>query len=358
MQKLSNMDRWEQRENLSLNINAPVSEQVKLIVRNIIKNKDFTWDNLSFEDEAIVQQQLRYAGLDLRCYGMNDFPSSTREIYPLVIYITPTHKKFNILSITNLYNKYSTIILALTVAAGLGYYQTSLLAWALLYAWLVNNLMFVVMHEYWAHNYIEPRNKIIGYMFDVYMCSMLMFCDKPRKTAKIHDYHHRYFHSERDNIQYNLDHTHWLNYIFRFNVITDPKLDKWIHEQSDLDFVAVYKKMDTAERFLENHANVILSTFHLVLLLVLGLHLYIYFMLLPILMYKLVFFYFSEVLTHKVYRDDRDMPWAFPIVCNTAWHNTHHLNLDKLVLGPGVIKYFNPQYYFIRIFYRIKAQML
>jgi hypothetical protein len=358
------MDIWEQRENLSFTINKSASPLVNEIVKSIVKNKKFSWapSQLTIEDEALVQRLLRERRVELRCYALDQFPTSTDEFIPLIIRIPFNLKalltrKHQLIKFA-ISHDYNIILMVLVAIAGICWYGLDLLGWALLYSWLISNLMCIVMHEYWAHGYIEPKNKFIGYVLDVYMCSMLMFCARPRQTAKIHDYHHKYFHGNRDNIQYELDHNSWLSYIFKFNVVTDTKLNHWITEQSDSDFVAVYEKMDTVERWIEHNAIAILTVFHLVLFLVLGLHLYLYFMLLPILFHKLVFFYFSEVLTHKVYRDDLDMPWAFPIVCNTAWHNTHHLHLDKLVLGPGIIKYFNPQYYFIRLFYKIKSKII
>ena len=218
--------------------------------------------------------------------------------------------------------------------------------------------MFVVYHEYWAHEHIEPKNKFIGYIFDVYMSSLLLFFSSPRRVAYSHKYHHRFFQTKLDSVQYNVDHNHWFRYLLKFKLNTDPDVDRWAHSVAEKDFVDEYARLDNVEKFCDRNANKILPGIHLLIALLFGIHVYIYFVLLPMLFNKIFFVYYSEVVAHKINRDGNDMPWTFPLMLNTAYHNSHHLYMDKLVLGPGKLKYINPQYYFIKLFYKIKSEML
>jgi len=56
---------------------------VESIIKNVINNNDFDWSdkNLSIVDEAIIQFKLRdLHKLDLKCYDLNEFPTSTKDL--------------------------------------------------------------------------------------------------------------------------------------------------------------------------------------------------------------------------------------------------------------------------------------
>jgi hypothetical protein len=357
---------WEQRELLSFDYNinhGPTNELVEQIVVAIIKNQPMEWDTsqLSLVDEALIQKKLRDKNIELLCYNLDLFPTSTDQLALYIKKIPLGCSRFFKKQLDNIkfyIINYYPLLLATTVLLGIIYYRADLLLESLLASWLICNLTFIVMHEYWAHNYIEPKSKLISYILDVIVCVIIMLPTTPRKTVKTHIYHHRFFHGPQDNIQFDLDHNNWFNYIFNYKMKTNAKLNQWLLEQSDNDFAVEYKKLDRVQKFLEDHTTSILIVTHIMLLIGLGLHYYLYFVLVPILFYKLIFFYFSEVLTHKIYKDDRDMPWAYPIVLNTAYHNTHHMQINKLVLGPKILRYLNPQYYFIRIFFKVNAEII
>ena len=56
------------------------------IVESIITNEYFDWSAtaLTFIDEAMIQKLLRDAGVQLRCYNLNIFPTNTKDFLPLL----------------------------------------------------------------------------------------------------------------------------------------------------------------------------------------------------------------------------------------------------------------------------------
>ena len=130
------MDIWEQRENLSFNIDKPASPLVNEIVKSVVKNKKFSWvsDQLSIEDEALIQRLLRERRIGLRCYALDQFPTSTDEFIPLIIRIPFNLKAFLTCFLTRKYqliksavtNDYNIILIISVIIAGICWYGLDL----------------------------------------------------------------------------------------------------------------------------------------------------------------------------------------------------------------------------------------
>ena len=54
------------------------------IVENTINECDFNWKNISIVSEAIIQQRLRSNGYEIRCDGLNTFPTNSNTLYNLL----------------------------------------------------------------------------------------------------------------------------------------------------------------------------------------------------------------------------------------------------------------------------------
>jgi len=359
---------WEQREIISFSAisTSPNFDTVTSIVENFLNNNlNFEWAWLDINDEALVQKKLRNNGIELTCYGLDVFPTSVAELkkYSKKLPIKK-HIENKLVLCPGILHEFlresSFIIFALFLFSCLVYYKFDLIGWGLLAAWLMVNTAVIVSHEYWGHGYITPKNKFIGYILDLYGCliAMPLGASRPRQFSRsYHNLHHRYFPGEQDLIQYELANNHWIRYLFRVNVKTDEKLMRWHEGQTAQEFKQIYDKLDPFEKFLEQNTTRILLGIHLILLMLLGFHFYVYFVLLPI-QCRIVLIMFSEVITHKINTIDQDMPWAFPLVLNTAWHNTHHRRVNKFVLGPVWTRYINPQYYFIKLLYKVNATII
>jgi hypothetical protein len=51
------------------------------ICKHTVDNTDFTWHQVNIIAEAIVQQRLRTLGYEIRCDGLNTFPTDSKTLY-------------------------------------------------------------------------------------------------------------------------------------------------------------------------------------------------------------------------------------------------------------------------------------
>jgi hypothetical protein len=71
---------WQQKQNY-------VVEEFNLldrIIKNTLNKIDYNWDNLNIISESIVQQRLRARGYEIRCDGLNIFPTNSISLYNLL----------------------------------------------------------------------------------------------------------------------------------------------------------------------------------------------------------------------------------------------------------------------------------
>jgi hypothetical protein len=54
------------------------------IVADTLAEKDYKWDPLCIISEAIVQQRLRLEKFEIKCHGLNIFPTDSKSLYSLL----------------------------------------------------------------------------------------------------------------------------------------------------------------------------------------------------------------------------------------------------------------------------------
>jgi hypothetical protein len=59
-------------------------ELLDQIVTQTVANREFSWQPVNLVAEAIVQQRLRSAGYEIRCDGLNTFPTDSKTLYNLL----------------------------------------------------------------------------------------------------------------------------------------------------------------------------------------------------------------------------------------------------------------------------------
>jgi hypothetical protein len=59
-------------------------KMLSTIVEYTIKNQPYTWSNLNIIAEAIIQNQLRQHGYELKCNDLNEFPTNSLELHKLL----------------------------------------------------------------------------------------------------------------------------------------------------------------------------------------------------------------------------------------------------------------------------------
>jgi hypothetical protein len=57
---------------------------IKNIVNFTVNNIPYDWKKLNIISEAMIQRRLRDAGYEIKCYGLNEFPTSSTELYQLL----------------------------------------------------------------------------------------------------------------------------------------------------------------------------------------------------------------------------------------------------------------------------------
>jgi len=55
------------------------------IILNTLQNVDYSWKKLSLISEAIIQNRLRIIGYEIKCDGLNDFPTDSKLLYNLLV---------------------------------------------------------------------------------------------------------------------------------------------------------------------------------------------------------------------------------------------------------------------------------
>lgn len=350
--------RWEQRENLSYMYHLDVNNIDKLneILSAFMNNESLTWNDLSITEEAYLQKRLRDSGFDLKCFGLNQFPTNISSLktitfsLPLITRIKQKYYKHRSIfsNILKIFANPSTVSLILIIW-GLAYFDSSLGWPALLLSLLIYNLVIIITHDYWAHGFITPKNKFIGYVFDIlaYMSEVTLeslFNSHPKQTFKLeHIKHHSNWKieslSEKD---------HWAKILFfpSYRLYAN-KITKYpISENSS---------------FIDKNYLYIVIGLHLCLFFLLGTIYYFYFVFLQGWLYLRWRQFFLELSPHYSqgdWRSQHDHPWLFVLCANGGYHISHHLNQNAIILGNGGIKkYFSIQFWFLYLFYKVRKDI-
>lgn len=373
------LTRWEQRDLLSytkFRLDKAEHGLVNKIIQSLVSNSEFTWGNLSLEGEALVQQKLRLRGYDLYCLDLNVFPNSSIILAKLIsprsmkLAVKETAKfvwfetvapplnrakyllaKFTYPYVSSTHGVKSTLLM---LALLLWLNNLNYFLYALALAFVISNCMAIVIHEYWVHKQIEPKNRIVGFLLDY--LGHLVVGDRIAWTYA-HAYHHKHWKSSKDveiNTMINMG---WLKYLATASPVHgNPAHAAAIANSRESTSSAMLPE----SRFLQQHEVTITLITHAVLMLTLGLTVYVYFVLFQIWLFHKYIVGFNELITHynnKTAQQEYDTAYLFPICCGTAYHKSHHILSNSLIVGPGWVKYFNIQYYFIKLFYNITADV-
>lgn len=369
---------WEIRDVLSNNWRRelPISEKELELIEQILvacdTDKDLSWnqEDLSLFAEAQIQMKLVDIGFELRCYGLNVFPTSTSKLREHLVELDIRRDKIwklkrkwgNFLkwfytwkdvathnSALNTYQIFAILTFAFVI-------NPWLVPIALLTAWVVSNCTTIIIHEYWVHDLIAPRNRILDFIMN--WIGHLIY-DVDRIDWKYtHNYHHRFWKTPKDKDNYLGILSNWqLFFIGRsFEHECSPHYD---NEEFWNEYDGYQKKefikLSPETQFLEKHRVKIKWATHLILALLLGFTNWLVFVYLQALLFQKYILLFNELVTHnnKLSREEeKNHTHLFPICLGTAYHVDHHFNRWQIVVGPGMLKYLNIQYYFVRLFFR------
>lgn len=71
---------WKPKQQYLLDEHAVIKNIVKFTTENI----PYTWKKMNVISEAMIQRRLRDAGYEINCYNLNEFPTSSSELYQLL----------------------------------------------------------------------------------------------------------------------------------------------------------------------------------------------------------------------------------------------------------------------------------
>ncbi len=367
MQNQSKPSRWEQRDFLSKTIRKHSDNYnlVKIICSKFLDNSDYSWDSnqLTVEDEALILQILRFKGYGINDIFLNQFPSSIQELRKYTFSLDLSKPN----GLSGLYKKIKQTCLLevfffVISVLGIICFYSSMFWYSLLFAWAFINCIVIVVHEGWGHGYIESKNKIFGYIFDL-IASFVYLLYNPKYSLAYqksywkysHRYHHTTWTMEDDGPTQQLKKGAFrhifINYVHEDNLEYETKLNFYTR--------SYINTLDPVQRFVETNSGWFVLVGHIALLCLLSFPAYFYFVFLQIWYARLYLTFAAEYIPHKLMQDNRDLRWIFPIFANTAYHLEHHARpaLRGFYLGEGWVKYINIQYWFIKLFYQQKVSI-
>lgn len=253
----------------------------------------------------------------------------------------------------NLKNILSTVL----VAIGFIYFANTELTWySLLVGYLLSNCVLILVHEGWVHNYIEPKNRLIGFILDY--LGYIIFNTSKLRWQYLHNHHHKYWKTEEDWDQFGVDHTPWPLYLFFLYRQTPP--NNMIQRFDGMEAYARQQrnKLFPESKFLEDYFQIVVIISHLIFLFAFGLEIYFYFLFFQVWIFIRLFKLFNEIIPHahkKTIGEEKDASYLFLLCTNAALHTSHHIYKGTIFFGKGWWKYLNVQYYFVKTFYNIKV---
>jgi hypothetical protein len=363
-------ERWEQREILSR------SETTKLhntrliadITKNFLQgNTKFSWTkgDLTIEDEAAIQKMLRIKGVELYNAQLYSFPTSIEQLqkhtYKPIVKTPPTKLEIY----WDLVKAKGYVDAAFTIAAitGLIAFHSNLFWYSLIVGYFTCNLSTIVNHECWAHKYIIPKNKFIGYLLDLFASACWFHYTDKRSLAYVkatypigHGNHHRQWLSPHDLDTQSVK-KNWIKHVFFISLaaVTHSKYSPSFY-QTDRKIELYLKSLTPWQRFLETNSLYFMLAVHVGFMAYFGLMYWFYFMFLQVWYTRIYITMTTDVIPHVICKNniDREIWWAWPLFLCNAYHITHHT--AGYYLGPNKLSdYFNIQYYFIKLFYNVRV---
>jgi hypothetical protein len=356
---------WQQREVISFFNNEELASTSahNLIVNNILNNIEYTWSNLSIIDEAIIQRQLRLAGYEIICYGLNTFPNSVADIDLILKKVeispheTPAVKLNYINKLVTTVVDYQYLIMTIFLIAMLYIGYLSIIS-GFVIAYVVTAILSFFMHEYAQHNSRCSQSAetiLIRSWFNwlVHILAYLYHPSLPRSTApydiRSHIVHHKVWKTDVDGIMGSIK-ENW------FKHLCNPPLHAAKKNSMELINnigISLYKSKWKFNDFLVDNRIYILSIIHLMIILLFGFTAYISYFIFPIWYFVIIVSATSDFFFHSPNRKiPKDGPWwTVPIWFNLTYHISHHAKPNILYFGKGWVKYINLQYWIFLLAY-------
>lgn len=347
---LEDCSQSELREALSYFVsNEEQNLTVNNIINSIVHNRQFSWSKkeLDLFAEAILVNKLRTIGYDLQL--VDTLPNNTEKLLKICSRLPLLTILKN--KVYNTFDKFKKISIPwyfISVCLGLFVYFNLLLSiYSLIFTWSIWALTEIPKHDYIEHRYIKPKNTIIKYLLDfiLYLLNPELYADR-KSWQRMHDLHHKNWRSDKDTLTYAIDQGIILAMInHRPFVKPDSQNLKLL--------LTDYTKLQWLFKYLIEIKIVIA----MVLFLLLGPQLFLYFVAIPAAL-KLGFE--GQHDWYIIRFGERNYWFMWPLALNQAWHLQHHQTYNRaptswndIFQGPKWVRYINPQYYIARSLFKI-----
>lgn len=347
---LENCQRWELREALSYYFNTVNPRAVvKNIVRSVVNGTELSWTNrkLNLVDEATIQHLLRKNNIEVMI--SNQWPTNTKELlaitkpidlahrikYKIIDRILDSYERISLKSLANY--KYLLFFIVMSTIFGVW----TMFVQGLLLGYILWIFLDVCRHEYFEHQYIDLKYPLIEIPFKwtMYHLSPALYHDT--SLSQVHIQHHTKWKTSEDQLAERIQ-------LEAVPGLLDYDLGFLTKPSNVTELSWPYKYYIEIKLFFLAVATVIFGPVNV-----------FYYALLPISVIGML------QLQHDYYLikfGEKDRPWLFLLTYNQAWHYTHHITYKKkpnsisdLFKGPSWVRYLNPQYYFVRIFFKFRT---
>ena len=363
----TDLEQWEQREVISLFHSELlfIKPAIKLIVDNILKNIDYTWDTLSIVDEAVIQRELRMAGYELNCYKLNILPTSVTELreYCVMHTTTTTTKSYQnnklIDNVSSVLVDYQYLIITIFLIIML-YTDYINIIGGIVIGYIITAILSFFMHEYAQHDsrYGSSDLKItikplFNWIFHIIAYLYMPVLTQSTVTGDIrsHILHHKIWKTDNDGIMASIK-DNWFKHLCnpgrRADINESPELLHTIN-------MSAYKSKWLFNNFLVKNRIYILSIIHLMVILIFGMTAYLSYFIFPIWYFVIIVGATTDFYFHSTYQNrtpPKDAPWwTVPIWFTLTYHISHHAKPNVLFFGNSWIKYINLQYWIFLLAY-------
>lgn len=244
--------------------------------------------------------------------------------------------------------KYKYIFTLIVILSGLVYFQFDLLVPCLVFSFAICTFCEIIMHEYWEHSYYTPKNKIIKVVIDTIGLMYTAFMASRVELKSNHVVHHKYWKQDLDITHYNMQHAGKVKHLIFGHFSLKP--GHWFILKK---YTKLTNKLTSIELLFDQYRFYIITAITILIIGIFSFKIWFYFCLIPAYLFYLYIVIFSELLPHAepTINEEKDRPWLFPLIFNLAYHKRHHAHQTEIFFGPGIFKYINPQYYFVKLFF-------
>lgn len=352
---------WELRESLSyvMDLDLFLDDREIDTVEDQVHQTIAGIPTVEFENyiltQALIQQRLRQHGIEIKCFGLNEFPKTSDQLIPLL-------DKSKKSKVTTQYfkskrwikNNLLVMMAVTTVVYNVFFFDLALLTTGIIVGYILHFVLQILEHDWWMHQYIVPKNIYLERFLKNILYFSLGNIEVQRAS---HMHHHHYWNTKKDYLNTMILSN---KYGHLFGTTSDAvTADYTLYQRVLQKGNRKLEKENKFSKFASKNQKLLLASVCLACLILFGLPIMINICFIAILWHK-VWGAMPDVAFYIAKRQD-NFPWLWPIMLRDGWHKFHHIKykitdyekIEDLFPGPNWLKYINFEYYLMKCFFRI-----